>query len=174
MFKRKIVLFLFLFLLTASLGASGLVSYFVYTLEEFDSGEMGDVPAIPHDRYLYPHYYSDMMGDYPGVGLDFVLKRLRELKPDLYRGIKLVKLDQDSDGAYQKVIFFTPLTDKKKFMVMVCELTYSLSLNFDKFERVIVTFQFQDKKLEKTYGGKEFTYQDVPYAGFVLQPPRKK
>jgi hypothetical protein len=148
------------------------VPYIVYTLEKFEPGD-GIIAAIPHKRFLTPHVYTDNMGSGPDTYIEFILRRLKELNPSLYRGTKLVKVVPDQ-FPLKRVVFSTTLTDKKKFMVVASELVCSLSSSFESFDRVVVVFHFKDKKLEEIYGGQEFTYDDVPYSAFVLKRPIRK
>lgn len=157
------------FLVTVASYAAFAVPYIVYTLENFDPGE-GAIAAVPHHRYLFPHLFNDQMESGPEPYVSFILKRLTELKPGLYKGTKLVKTLPDQ-FPLKRVVISTKVRDKKNFMIMASELTCSLSASFDKFDKVIVIFHFKDKRLEEAYGGQEFTYEDLPYSAFILRTP---
>lgn len=171
---KRLILVLLALLAVSPAGATFDVPYIVYTLEKFEPGD-GVIAAIPHEKFLTPHVYTDNMGSGPDTYIEFILRRLKELKPSLYRGTKLVKVTPDK-FPLKRVVLSTTLTDKKKFMVAASELVCSLSSSFESFDRVVVVFHFKDKKLEETFGGQEFTYDDVPYSAFVLKRPvvRKK
>jgi hypothetical protein len=160
------------FLVTLPTHAAFAVPYIVYTLENFDPGE-GAIAAVPHHRYLFPHIYNDQMESGPDPYVGFILKRLTDLKPSLYRGTRLVKTIPDK-FPLKRVVINTKVRDKRNFMIMASELTCSLSASFDKFDRVIVIFHFKDKKLEEDYGGQEFTYEDLPYSAFILRIPNPR
>jgi hypothetical protein len=163
-----------LFLLAGgNVGASVTGPYIVYTAEILDAGDVGMFEEVPGGIFLEPHVYA---GDYKGGHpLKRVLDKLRSFKPKLYKGTEITKIMPEYEFPIRSVTVQTAVKTQREFKILMAEIIYTFDYNaFELRDEISVTFHFEDPKLEKKYGGKQFRRKDVPFAAFLLNPPQKK
>jgi hypothetical protein len=98
-----------------------------------------------------------------------VLGRLSSFKPKLYEGTEITNVVPEDIFPIKSVTITTAVKTEKDFKILMAEVVYTFEYTgFKSCGTVSVTFQFKDSKLEKKYGGKKFTREDVEYPAFLF------
>ena len=142
------------------------LDYFVYYEDEYLQGSSVCTKIVfgPDDEFLIPRKFNDLFGTIDlGVYIK-ILERLREEKPELYRRTVLLTKYSEAEN-WETLSVKTDVKSQREFITIKNEIVCSFS---DYGENKYTVFSFTNPQLQKEYGGKTFSREDITVPVFYL------
>ncbi len=142
------------------------LDYFVYFEDEYLQGSSVCTKIVfgPDNEFLIPRKFNDLFGT---IDLDVytkILERLREGKPELYKGTVLLTKYSEEEN-WETLHVKTDVKSQGEFITIKNEIVCSFS---DYGENKYTVFTFTNPQLQKEYGGKSFSRKDITVPVFYL------
>lgn len=142
------------------------LDYFVYFEDQYLQGSSVCTNIVfgPDDEFLIPCKFNDLFGT---IDLDVytkILERLREGKPELYKGTVLLTKYSEEEN-WETLHVKTDVKSQAEFNTIMNEIVCSFS---DYGENKYTIFSFTNPQLQKEYGGKAFSRKDISVLVFYL------
>ena len=142
------------------------LDYFVYFEDQYLQGSSVCTKIVfgPDDEFLIPCKFNDLFGT---IDLDVytkILERLREGKPELYKGTVLLTKYSEEEN-WETLHVKTDVKSQGEFITIKNEIVCSFS---DYGENKYTIFSFTNPQLQKEYGGKAFSRKDISVPVFYL------
>ena len=165
--KIKFIFSLLAFIFTPNLlFCTHYLDYFVYFEDQYLQGSSVCTKIVfgPDDEFLIPCKFNDLFGTIDlGVYIK-ILERLREEKPELYRGTVLLTKYSEAEN-WETLSVKTDVKSQGEFIAIKNEIICSFS---DYGENKYTVFSFTNPQLQKEYGGKAFSRKDISVPVFYL------
>ena len=166
--SKKVLFLISLILLAFPLLAfcTHYLDYFVYYEDEYLQGSSVCTKIVfgPDDEFLIPRKFNDLFGTIDlGVYIK-ILERLREEKPELYRRTVLLTKYSEAEN-WETLSVKTDVKSQREFITIKNEIVCSFS---DYGENKYTVFSFTNPQLQKEYGGKTFSREDITVPVFYL------
>lgn len=165
---RKVLFLISLILLAFPLLSfcTHYLDYFVYYEDEYLQGSSVCTKIVfgPDNEFLIPRKFNDLFGT---IDLDVytkILERLREGKPELYKGTVLLTKYSEEEN-WETLHVKTDVKSQGEFITIKNEIVCSFS---DYGENKYTIFSFTNPQLQKEYVGKAFSREDITVPVFYL------